>query len=265
MAGRNDYEERKQARIDGYKEKSEKASKESKAAYDNAHEMSQQIPCGQPILVGHHSEGRHRRHLAKVDKKMHKAFALSEKSEHYSYKAEAAELNTVISSDDPKAVEKLKEKLTLLEQNHVDNIARNKHFKKHGTMRGYKELTEAEAILIDTRISKSYSWDRKPAPSYSLTGETAEIRRIKERITNIEALEKQAPANITFEGGRIIENVEINRVQILFDDIPPEEVRKELKGSGFHWSRYEKAWQRQRSLKALSGAEYVVKQYYTIG
>lgn len=40
------------------------------AAQDRAHAIGDMIPFGQPVLVGHHSEGRHRRDLARIDSAM---------------------------------------------------------------------------------------------------------------------------------------------------------------------------------------------------
>jgi len=44
------------------------------------------IPMGQPILVGHHSEGRHRRDLKRIDSGMRKAIEESEKADYFSHK-----------------------------------------------------------------------------------------------------------------------------------------------------------------------------------
>jgi hypothetical protein len=39
--------------------------------------------------------------------------------------------------------------------------------------------------------------------------------------------------------------VEIDRLQILFEDIPDADTRTALKSNGFRWSPRYKAWQRQ--------------------
>lgn len=44
------------------------------AHLSRAREIGSHIPIGQPILVGHHSEGRHRRDLAKIDSQYRKGF-----------------------------------------------------------------------------------------------------------------------------------------------------------------------------------------------
>lgn len=50
----NDYEERKAARIDRLKELAEKRRAEAEALDQRGRKMSEVIPLGQPILVGHH-------------------------------------------------------------------------------------------------------------------------------------------------------------------------------------------------------------------
>lgn len=55
--------ERKQARADRYRERALQAKAGSTAAYRRSEELVEHIPSGQPILVGHHSEKRHRRAL----------------------------------------------------------------------------------------------------------------------------------------------------------------------------------------------------------
>ena len=46
-------------------------------------------------------------------------------------------------------------------------------------------------------------------------------------------------------------------MQVFFDAIPPEEVRRELKGHGFKWARSEGAWQRQLTQNAIYAASAI--------
>lgn len=87
----NDYEERKQARIDRYREKAEKARQQSSQLSHESVSMLEHIPPGQPILVGHHSERGHRKLLERSDRKMEQSIAASEKADYYEHKARAAE------------------------------------------------------------------------------------------------------------------------------------------------------------------------------
>lgn len=73
----------------------------------------------------------------------------------------------------------------------------------------------------------------------------ARIREIKKRITKLEKEDNIEFEEKEFSNGKIIRNKEINRIQILFESIPDEDIRKAMKSNGFHWSRQEGAWQRQ--------------------
>ena len=64
--------------------------------------------------------------------------------------------------------------------------------------------------------------------------------------------------DITFNGGKAILNREINRLQLLFDTKPDEEIRTLLKGRGFKWSRYEQAWQRLYNKNGIYAVRCVV-------
>jgi len=79
--------ERKEARIERFEGYSENAEKRSNAAYKRAESVSSQIPMGQPLLCGHHSEKRHRRDLNRIDSGMRKSIEESKKAEHYEYKS----------------------------------------------------------------------------------------------------------------------------------------------------------------------------------
>lgn len=80
-------------------------------------------------------------------------------------------------------------------------------------------------------------------------------QRMKDRL---QAVREQENKEMTFEGGTLVWNYEEDRLQILFDDIPEESKRKELKSSGFRWSPRFKAWQRQLTSNAVYAAKRVL-------
>ena len=92
----NDYEERKQARIDRYREKAEKARQQSSQLSHESVSMLEHIPPGQPILVGHHSERGHRKLLERSDRKMEQSIAASEKADYYEHTQNIPQLNRAI-------------------------------------------------------------------------------------------------------------------------------------------------------------------------
>ena len=112
----NKYEEKRQARIDRLNEAADRAEKRASDTYDSARKMSEAIPFGQPIIVGHHSEQSDRNYRKRIDDKFESAFREQSKADELRAKAAAAENNTAISSDDPEAIQKLKDKLLGLEE-----------------------------------------------------------------------------------------------------------------------------------------------------
>jgi len=61
----------------------------------------------------------------------------------------------------------------------------------------------------------------------------------------------------------IQKNYDINRVQLVFNEKPSDEVRKQLKSYGWRWSPKENAWQRKLTNNALANAEHVLNKHFT--
>ena len=64
------------------------AEKKSNQYFETSHKITENIPLGQPILVGHHSETRHRRDLDKSWNAMGKSVEMSKQAEKYEDRAE---------------------------------------------------------------------------------------------------------------------------------------------------------------------------------
>ena len=253
--GRQDYEEKKERKIDTYRKRAKKSSVIAAQENDKARKMGSVIPLGQPILVGHHSEGGHRALLKRIDSAYQKASNAYDKAEYYESKAATAETNHSISGDDPEALERYQKKLAKLEETQEFMKAVNKAWKQGKAALMALGLSEEES-------GKTASEKTKPCPSWMLGNNNAEIRRVKEQIETIKKLDSMDAENIKFNGGEMVINVEINRVQFIFDDIPAPEKRALLKSRGFKWSPSQKAWQRQRTLNAVKAAKYLIEEYF---
>ena len=140
----NDYEERKQARIDRLHEKAEKARAESHSLFKQSTDMASAIPAGQPV----HGPAD-RRYREKIGRKMDQSIAALEKADYYERKAQAAENNTAISSDDPEALAKLKEKLEDLQISQTRMKQINAYYKKNGTSVSGKPVPGTEFTVKD--------------------------------------------------------------------------------------------------------------------
>ncbi len=248
----NDYEQRKQDRIDRLHEKAEKARAQSSELYQKSMDMLHVIPLGQPI----HGPAD-RRYRAKIDKKMDQAIAASDKADYYERRAQAAENNTAISADDPEAIAKLTEKLELLKASQELMKAINAFYRKHGTCHGMEGISEELAEELDQEVKNGPSWVNVPFDSLALSSNNQNINATKNRIQKLTEARELGYTGWTFEGGRVEANMEKNRLQIFFDEIPSEDVRKELKGRGFKWARTEGAWQRQLTDNAIYAASQI--------
>jgi hypothetical protein len=118
--------------------------------------------------------------------------------------------------------------------------------------------------FTDEQIAKMKSdmpsYEHKPYPTWALSNNNAEIRRIKEKIEQLSKLDTVEMETITFKGGKLLINTEVNQVQFLFDDKPGEEIRSLLKSYGFRWAPSESAWQRQRTMNAINSAKRLVSK-----
>ena len=193
--GREDYQDRKEARVERYEERVARAQAESAAASQAAHDILKYIPPGQPILVGHHSERGHRRALEKSDNNMRKSIEAGEKAAYYAGRAASAASNTAISSDDPDALEKLEAKLAKLQADQEWDKGLNAHYRKHGTVKGYEGISDEGAAKIDAQLAEQdaspYSSGRHlPIPSWQLSNRNAEINRLKKRIVSLQCVDQ---------------------------------------------------------------------------
>jgi hypothetical protein len=75
-------------RAERYQQWANAAEVQSTAAHKRSHDLVKDIPMGQPILVGHHSEKRHRRTLDQSWNALGKAVALSDKAEQHESRAD---------------------------------------------------------------------------------------------------------------------------------------------------------------------------------
>ena len=94
----------------------------------------------------------------------------------------------------------------------------------------------------------------KPYPTWALSNNNAEIRRVKERIASLTKKNDTPFVGWEFDGGKVEANKADNRLQIFFDDKPDADTRAELKSGGFRWSPNAGAWQRQLNSNAYYAA-----------
>lgn len=242
----NSYEAKQAARRTRLEQRADNAAQASNAAYDASRRATAGIEMGQPILVGHHSERRHRAALERSDNAMRRSCQEHEKAKHYAARAAAVGTGGV-SSDDPDAVKKLREQLAELEalQERMKgvNAALRKTTPEKQTAAlialGFNEATAAQVIEVG-----GY-------PKYRLTNNGANIRRIAQRIAQLEATRARESVKIEGSGYRYQEDTEENRVIFEFDGKPCDRVRDLLRGNAFKWSPSRMAWVRKITPAAI--------------
>ena len=162
-----------------------------------------------------------------------------------------------ISADDPQAVQKLEKKLESLEKSQETMKAVNAYYRKHKTLDGCPHLPPEELEKLKADMASSWHLGDKPFATWALSNNSAEIRRVKDRIKSLSQQKEIGFVGWEFDGGKVEANTEANRLQIFFEDKPDEATREALKNNGFRWSPKAGAWQRQLTSNAYYAADYV--------
>lgn len=252
---RSDYEQRQNAKIYNFSERAERAHKEADRLYNRTRELGSVIPLGQPILLGHHSEKRDRAFRARLDGAFRKSFALTDKGNYYAQRAATVGAGG-IATDDPNSIEKLQAKIDKMEAAHAKMILINKALRRGDDAAilalGYSEKNLALLKAPDFA-------GRVGIPDYELTNSRAEIRRLKQRIADINDLYNSTPLNhecddlkIYIDGGRVCVEFKCGK--------PNEAARNIMKREAFHWSRTACAWTRKATGNGIYAGECALKQ-----
>jgi len=97
--------------------------------------------------------------------------------------------------------------------------------------------------------------------SYSLTNNNANLKRMKQRLAVLQSNLNRVSTTVSYEGFKVVENVEENRIQIIFDGKESylelcENIK--LRSEGFKYSKYNNAWQRHLNNQGRYATENVV-------
>ncbi len=269
----NEYEARIAAKKERLAEKAQAVRKESEATYKQAKALSDIIPFGQPILVGHHSERRHRKHLDKVGNTFRKSFELNDKADYYDNKADSVGTGG-ISSLDPEAKDKLQAKIDSLKANNEYMKTVNKFYKSLYTKAFKKSGDEKEAFKMAVKeLGETYEDAAKEimqivkfyafpplARIKPYVPSTVEIRRLEKRIATLESAKNIEIKEIEKPGFKVVFDTEAMYIKFIFDGKPAEEIRNVLKRNAFKWSRYNSAWVRKLTDNARFSTKYTIEE-----
>ncbi|WP_108816552.1 DUF3560 domain-containing protein [Loktanella sp. Alg231-35] len=272
----NSYEAKQARRQQRLLDAAEKQDAKADAAY-KASDMSEGatgIPFGQPILVGHHSERRHRGAIEHAHRAMERCVSHSKRAEDLRTKA-AGVGQAGISSDDPDAIKKLQARVADLETSQKNMKAANKLIRKHrrfgvdqsssgpdteAYLNAMAEIADHFDETVARRLIDPGNRLEPGFPSYSLQNNNAKIKRLKDRIKQLEKAAEQETKTHVFAGlCEVIENVEANRLQFIFVGKPDAATRQVLKDHAFRWAPSQGAWQRQLTNASRHSANCVIR------
>ncbi|CAG9236919.1 conserved hypothetical protein [Paraburkholderia tropica] len=251
----NAYESRVETRRDRLQSKADRATRAANRLYAQAREMSDAIPFGQPILVGHHSEGRDRNYRRGIDSRMSRSCAEAEKAQHYARRAAAVGTGGV-SSDDPEAIDKLQAEL-------AERKAKQEHMKRANALVRRKDAVGlADMGLSPAAIAGLLKMDETGNagyPAYRIRNNGANIRRIEARMRELAHAGEQKDREEEGNGYTYREDVGENRVMLAFEVKPGMEIHKMLKSYGFQYSFTRGAYVRKLNANGKYAAQQARK------
>ncbi len=166
--------ERAQDRAAYHEDRAGAAGAEAAARWNAERSILDMIPMGQPILVGHHSEGRHRRDLARADSHARHGLEAIHRQEHHENRAQAAEHFQASREDIPTTLRRI-DKLEADERRILRGINGERPANDWRTQGYTNDLAPAtgghlerlQAELADVREQLTYWRDRVKAAQES--------------------------------------------------------------------------------------------------
>lgn len=142
--------------------------------------------------------------------------------------------------------------------------------KNHELMKeGNKRIKEAHKKGLDITEYLATTFDIKPHMiewtmkfGFGLQNNLANIKRVEGRIKELERRATQPSTEKEVNGVKIVDNVEENRVQVIFPGKPAEEIRTFLKRNGFRWAPSNNAWQGYRNRRSQEAAKELITKFF---
>jgi hypothetical protein len=212
--------------------------------------ISDRIPFGQPILVGHHSERGHRRDLARIETNISRGVEDHKMAERHEQAADelARSLDRSIFSDDDDAIEQLETRIAEREANRERGKKINAAWRRAGkpdpldpeawaafaAKVGAEDAAEAADGLRYQRradVPGLFSF----AKPYDPTHDGANIRRDQKRIEEIKRDQKRR-CDSEAAGGVLISRRGERWCEVTFAEKPERSTLEDLKAAGFRWA-----------------------------
>lgn len=166
-----------------------------------------------------------------------------------------------ILSGDEDAIERLEDKLEQLISEQEKMKAANKAIRMKDTVVGDEKLKYLG--FTDKEIKELREPDYCGCVGYSsyhLSNNNANIRRVQQRLEQLKKAKENGNQETENNFCKVVENSDIMRLQLFFDEKPEENTRTILKGHGFRWSPKNGCWQRQLTPNAKYALNIVLEK-----
>lgn len=164
-----------------------------------------------------------------------------------------------IAVNDPKAADKLSDKIDKLQKFQDTMTAANKLVRKNDT-EGLKKLGYDEGQIA--KLMKN-GYDNKPQghKSWELSNNNATIGAAKKRLEEVNKRSTLSSSSSEKHGVGVEHDIEGNRTRLTFPGKPGPSVRADLKASGFRWAPSEGAWQAYYSESSKYQADRILDKH----
>ncbi|QIP74680.1 DUF3560 domain-containing protein [Streptomyces sp. VN1] len=188
-----DREERAAERAERYSDRAGRAVASADAKRAAADQLSKRFEFGQPILVGHHSEGRARRDAARIDANMRASFEDRDRGGYWSNRAKASESYTQHRKDPYRTLrrlEKLRADRRAQERHLAAATAAGRDGARHARL--IEEMTEEiahwEGVVEEAKAEGVKVWtpdDFTPGDFVRMRGSWYEVIRVNPKTLSI--------------------------------------------------------------------------------
>ena len=170
----------------------------------------------------------------------------------------------IIKSGDSDAVERLEEKLAGLKEDQERMKVANKFIRLKNVEKGNEGLTNMGYSEKEIKELREPDFcGRVGYPPYMFQNNNANIHRVEGRLRELKVAKERGSREEENRYFRVVENTEIMRLQIFFDEKPVQDIRSILKKNGFKWSSKNGCWQRQLTDNARYSLERIKKEIKT--
>ncbi|MFI7706534.1 DUF3560 domain-containing protein [Nonomuraea sp. NPDC049480] len=158
-----DKAERLEDRRDALEAKADRHAGAASAAHNRAHQISERFEAGQPILVGHHSEGRARADRKRMDQAMRKSIDENDQAQSAAQRANAVgsqlrrSATPAVTARRIKTAEselnRIERDLNGYERRHLDHAGQPYYIEKHDAATGdHREMLLARKAQLENQL-----------------------------------------------------------------------------------------------------------------